>query len=471
MTSTRIVLLVLLVGMVAWWLWLRSRPVEELDLTVYTAPEEFEETHSLQFLGGGDDGSVETFVEKEGDQYFLRRPLEDRADPTRFLESVRAARQLKVLRGLPDADPAEFGLEPPHHEFIMEAEGGATWTLAVGDSVPTGGKVYASTSTGPGVVVLRSFSTFKSFVPEIDDLRHPQVLPIRSPVVDSIEVIAGGRRLVAARESREEWWSRVPANLELAALPINRVIRQFRGPLISSYEPADVDRSRLGLDPPRATWIIHHNERSDTLWVGHPTPDQEEIYVRPARRDCVGRFPSDFYRDMVDGWPRLANVHLLHLGEGPVQSVTFLDPDGYVSWESGQSSQSSESVESVESEHSGQSAESGQSGSNAPAYVLADERWRREPGSRPVGRPQDLERDLENLLALQWREYPLDPPKRLEPELGLAVETATAAETLWIAPAESDSLVWVRSSRRDLWGETSSRLLLLWRYRLEHPDM
>lgn len=364
---------------------------------------------------------------REGDEYWIVHPFRDRADPLFFEEARRQAMTLAALRVLPDRPDGAFGLAPPRHRVTIVDRGGAEWTLWLGDPTPVGGQVYGTTDPAAGpVVVLDEFAVRKYFTPQVESLRDPVAVPLRSGPPDSIAVLAGEHSLRARRVRTDLWAARQPAGLELDPVHVNQIVQHLRGPNLAGFPAAPADDGALGLAPPRVVWVVYQSGRAETLEVGRLTPDQRGVYVRPSRRDRPAILASDFYRQLVDGWPALAERRLLRLSAAEIDTIRFLAPDG------------------------------------AGEYLRTQGGWIRHPGGAPVD-PGRWERDLAFLTALQWVRWPSSGNRPPEPSLILRLAGAERAET--VSLAAGDSLAWARRGRRPEWGPVPPAAWQAWSYR------
>jgi hypothetical protein len=346
-------------------------------------------------------------------------------------------------------DLAGFGLQPPRHRLEISTPAGEIWSIAIGDTVPVGGRVYAHVEDplAPNtVLLLREFGARRDFFPTADQLRDRVALPLQSPVVDSIEVTAGPYHLRAVRNSADYWIAEEPVGLELDPLPIHRALRQLRTPTIREFLPADADPADYGFAPPRSTWIVFDGAHAETVRVGAATPEADGVYVIPAGRKAIGELPSDTYRELVDGWPGLASRRISYHTAPAIERIEFPGTEA--------------------------------------AYVRSDSGWVRLPERRLVRNGPALVRDLENLLALQWEKYPLgrEHPDisaesvriRLVPDSTGAANAAPfqpGSDLVTLAAHGEEGVAFARTDRRDLWGRVPENAFRIWSYRLSHPDL
>lgn len=366
-------------------------------------------------------------VVRDNDRFVIVHPLRDRADPLFIAEMLRKVGELKAERVLGAESGAGYGLDGLGPVVRVTAAQGKAWALCLGGEAPAGSLVYARVGAPPSpVILLDRFTAQKYFVPKLSTLRDPTPTELRPGPIDSVAVLVPGRDLRAVRIGRDLWRTRVPAGIDIDPGMMNSVIRLLRDPTIVDFPPFSPDV--LGLDPPRATWILSQGSRHDTVWVGRGTADQQGVYIRPARRLTPATIPSERFRNLVDGWPGLADRRLLRL---PVDSVTVVGFPG-----------------------------------RSVFFRREQGTWRRFPDGSVLSRAVALNQDLANLAALRWTRFPWpeEPPPGGAARLSVRLATPSAAETLFLA-APADTLGWARSTRAPLWGRVSLSTWTAWIYR------
>lgn len=424
-------LLLGLAAAVAWVARLREeRPVGPAPLPVALDPA-FGVVARYEFTGAG--GTL--VAERRGEEFWIVRPIEDRADPMFFAELERHLQKLAPSRTLPDTAGGPFGLDPPRAEARMTNAEGETWALQIGDETPIGAQVYARAG-GPGrpILLLDGFGVRRFLQPELNTLRDPVAAALRAGPADSLTVLVPGRELWARREpTAERWIAREPPDLELDAARVNQVVRLLRGPNLSGYPPWGVDPAQLGLASPRAVWVLHQAARHETVRVGRATSNLKGVFVFPSGRAYPAVLSSDHFRLLVDGWPALADRRLLTLPADSVWSVRFLEPA-------------------------------------SGGYRREAGAWRREADGEAAARPEALGEELRNLAQLQWRAWPeTDAAPRSSGRLVIELRSETRAETLRLA-AGTDSTAWARSTRRPVWGEIARTAWDTWSHRAANPE-
>ncbi len=430
-TVTRLALAAILVASVAWLAHLRtggtSRPAE----TAVTPGPGFGPIVALTFRSAAGDSVV---VRRQGTGYWIVHPLHDRADAEFLSEVERQIRQLKPERVFSDSLAGRFGLLPPARSVRALSREGRLWEVALGDTSPVGSAIYARTG-GPGgpVVLVDLFTSRKWFAPTLDVLRDKTAASLQEGPVDSVRAEIPGRALRATRLPEDRWLALEPRGLEIEPGRMRQLLQTLRGPMISGFPEASVSKAELGLDPPRALWVLYQGERAETVRVGRVTPDVQSVYILPAGRTQPAMLKTDFFRLLVDGWAGIASCRLIRAAPDSVQEIDFLD------------------------------------GPRGLGYLRENGAWISLPGRVPVVNPRILAKDVNNLAVAQWRRYPvedIDPGSA--PRFRLRLATAARAETLTLA-AVRDTVILARSTAARRWGPVPPDLWSAWQGRGRRP--
>lgn len=428
----QVLLWIALSGALFWVLSLRRQVPESRSVSSTLAPSsDFGSPTRFAFRDGGDS----VVVVREGGRWRITHPLRDLASPFTMEEIWRQIGTLRASRVLPDKDAARFGLAPPRRGVAVEDEAGRRWRLEIGDSAAVASAYYARTTDGTRrIVLVDRYATRRYLMPLLRELREPIPAPLPPGPLDSIWVETRESRLRAVRRRAELWESLEPRGLGLDPLRINRALERLRQPTLQDFAHGPINRKLAGLDPPRARWVLFHGGEAETVNIGHPTPDERQVFCEPARRELSALMSSDFYRDLVDGWPALADLRLTRIPFDSIESVTAFEP-------------------------------------GSPGYERAGAGWKRVPEGHAVRDAEGTSRAIQNLTLVQWRRYPrAERAPDAGARLALRVATATRAETLLFS-SPIDSTVLARSTLRARWGEVSPTAWNTWSYRILHPEL
>ncbi len=426
-----IFLLVVLLAAIGWVAQIRRKPPAPAGGVAVGPGSGFGPLASITFPAGRDSIVVTRMGD---DDYTVIHPVRDRGAPLFLAEVIRSINSLKAERVLTAEDAGGYGLGGPGPALRLVDTAGRTWTLRLGEETPEGSLLYARLGDPSApLLLLDRYTVRKYFQPELRTVRDPSATAMRTGPIDSVAALVPGRELHAARVGRELWRVRAPVGLDADPAALNGVVRHLRDPNITDFPPASAARADLGLDPPRASWILYQGARRDTVRVGYGTPDQRGIYILPAHRATPAVLSSEHFRRLVGGWPELVDRRLLRIA---VDSVTVVEFPG-----------------------------------RPYSFHREAGEWRRFPGGDRVLRGAALDQDLANLASLRWVRYPLpeEPPPQGAARLAVRLATPARAETLHLTAA-ADSLGWARATRAPRWGRVSAAAWIAWSYRAERGE-
>lgn len=428
----RLVLPALLVGAIL-WVWMLHRDTEPQPDDPYAPPFAALDDVSRFVFRSGRDSIV---VEQVNGGYWITYPIRDRADAHFTAELLRYVRTVSPARVLADSLDVDAGLSPARSVVRLTVPDGRSWSIEVGDTSPIGSQVYARITPGrPGTLLFDHFSARRFLTPALNVIRDKTAAPVLPGPVDSVEVRVVGLSLHARRVRRDLWEAVVPHGVQLHAPSLNVSIQELRAPVIQGFPEPGSDPRDLGLDPPRAVWVIHQRAIAESVAIGNRTPDGRSLYILPSGRSEPAMLDAELEVRLTGGWPSLADRSLLETQSDDWTAVRFLGmPDSL-------------------------------------GYGMEDGRWTVLPAGVPLSSQGQLTRDLGNLAQLRWREFPWPPddPPPAQQRISLELRSGTRAETLELA-APVDSTGWARSSSRPRWGRVSPHTFRTWIHRAGNPD-
>jgi len=238
-------------------------------------------------------------IEPQGDRWWIREPIRDLASARMVRELLRALEELEVRRFLATDSLARYGLDPPGLTLTVREAGGITRELRLGSTAPATGDTYATWSGLRGVALIPSFIVARFFSSDLFVWRERELLPPMAQAVDSVWIARGRERLRAERTDAEQWRFLSPRDREADALSLERTVAGFSRLSFGGFIDDPAAWGSLGLDPPRATWVLFRGGRADTVRVGAQI-DPLTIVLKTGTRP-PGRAPAEFYRYLVGG--------------------------------------------------------------------------------------------------------------------------------------------------------------------------
>jgi len=272
-------------------------------------------------------------------------------------------------------------------------------------------------------------------MPGLERLRDHAVVRLASGPLDSIEIHAAGQVVRAGRNGQGRWRARVEPGGRFAELDperIEQVVQVWRASGIRRFLPAEAQLGAMGLDPPRATWILRQGARSETLRVGHPTADGAEVHLLPPGRHSPALVEGSRFRNMVGGLSAVIDLRLVGIPFDSLRSVDF-------------------------------------SGIGEGSYERTVGGWRRLPPGTILDASNPVARDLRNLTLLQGVRDAPGPTATPRGDLILTLRSTARAETLFLA-APSDGPPWARSTRHPRWIALEPTVWGIWEHRGTNPE-
>jgi hypothetical protein len=216
------------------------------------------------------DGQVVELARDDEGAWRVTTPLSDRADSERvdrLLEDLQLAR----ASGFVDQPAAlkDYGLDPPEVELHAGWDGGGA-QVQLGRA---GDKYYARAGEGGPVFEVRE--RLLTGVPrEVFEYRYKQVLALDESLVRQL-VLSFPRESETWRLRRQEnQWLDEDPGLEVDALKVSDLVYALESLEATGAEEGQVDRGRLGLEPPRVRVSALAEDGRELGWLelGDPHP-------------------------------------------------------------------------------------------------------------------------------------------------------------------------------------------------------
>ena len=194
-------------------------------------------------------GKLEIWVEREGEKWWMRRPLETEADGDEVERLLIALEYQRVWEFVDDApqDLSSYGLDPPKVEIQITEAGEKT--LKLGDLSPGERGVYAL-HTAQGVVLLSK--ELLKFVPSrAYDWRKKDIFSFDNDKVMKFSLRWRGKGVICERKEAEGWLITAPERVKGDPEKINSLLWDLKGIKVKTFLPyAEKGLAEKGLSPP-----------------------------------------------------------------------------------------------------------------------------------------------------------------------------------------------------------------------------
>jgi hypothetical protein len=187
---------------------------------------------------------------KEKDAWTLTAPLADDANQgavTGLLYSLSALKADRTFKA-GEVKPAEYGLDKPKLQLTVDAEGGKSYTLKLGNELPLGNEIAAVAGSGPVVLVSKSIAS--DLDKDLSGWRSDRLAQVYSTDVASLTVANASGQVALAHAG--PLWTITSPSPDLADRDrAEAVINDVSGARIKEFVDNAPDLKAMGLDPRR----------------------------------------------------------------------------------------------------------------------------------------------------------------------------------------------------------------------------
>jgi Domain of unknown function (DUF4340) len=247
-------------------------------------PDKIEELKVLSAAGDA------TTVKKQGGAWQVTQPIAAPAADSEVSGITSALGQIEITRVI-DENPTnlnDYGLSNPRIEIDFKASGDKDYRkLLVGEKSPTGGDLFARRNDDKKVFLIPAFQE-TTFNKTTFDLREKSVLKFDREKVDGLDVDAGGKQLVIAKDGGD-WKITKPLQTRADFGSVEGLVGRLQTAQmksIASDNATPADLKKYGLDKPAVTVNLNAGSAKATLLIGGKAADNT-VYARDASKPAV----------------------------------------------------------------------------------------------------------------------------------------------------------------------------------------
>jgi hypothetical protein len=247
-------------------------------------PDKIEELKVLSAAGDA------TTVKKQGSAWQLTQPITAAAADSEVSGITSALGQIEITRVI-DENPTnlnDYGLSNPRIEIDFKASGDKDYRkLFVGEKSPTGGDLFARRNDDKKVFLIPAFQE-TTFNKTTFDLREKSVLKFDREKVDGLDVDAGGKQLVIAKDGGD-WKITKPVQTRADFGSVEGLVGRLQTvqmKSIASDNATPADLKKYGLDKPAVTVNLNAGSTKATLLIGGKAADNT-VYARDVSKPAV----------------------------------------------------------------------------------------------------------------------------------------------------------------------------------------
>jgi hypothetical protein len=213
----------------------------------------------------------------------MTTPAATDADQTEVGSLTSNLASLEVNRVVDEnpADLATYGLATPKVQLSFKGQNNVAGELAIGDTTPTSGDVYAMKPGEKRVFLLSSF-TETTFNKKPFDLRDKRILKFERDKADMLQLTQGATVTEFARAG-SDWKVTKPIAVRADYSAVEGFMTKLSSASMSKLiESNATDLAKYGLDKPTAVIVIGAGSNRATLQVGKT--EKEDTYARDGAR-------------------------------------------------------------------------------------------------------------------------------------------------------------------------------------------
>jgi hypothetical protein len=245
-----------------------------------------------------------TTLKKDGGAWQVTQPLAAKADESEvsgILNALSTADLVRVIEENPTS-LNDYGLSNPHVEIEFKVAGDKTLKkLFLGEKTPTGTDLFAKRNDEKKVFLISQYQE-ASLNKTAFDLRDKVVLKFERDKVDRVDVDAGGKTLVIAKEG-SDWKISKPLAARADYGSVEGLVGRLQSlqmKSITADQASAADLKKDGLDKPQATVNLVAGSARATLLVGGKATDTT-VYARDASKPIIVTIESSLLDDLKKG--------------------------------------------------------------------------------------------------------------------------------------------------------------------------
>ncbi len=247
---------------------------------------------------------VQWEVEKENDDWFLRKPVNALAQNSKINDILYALSNLKAKEFKSEEKNEEeiqnFGLDKPDYEvtidFPVENRQVTYYIHKKNDNV------HATSSISEKICQVED-SILSDLEKQPDDLRDKEIADFYTWEVKKFQIKRGELSLMILKDDEEDWKFEEPAIQEVDQEKIQSFLRKIESLESEGFVDPPLNLADYGLDTPQAEVKIWTGAEDETpselkILVGKEEKESKKVFVKNERFDYVFKVESSFLEEI-----------------------------------------------------------------------------------------------------------------------------------------------------------------------------
>lgn len=247
---------------------------------------------------------VEWRALKKADEWFLKRPVEALAEPSKISDVLYALSNLKAKEFVSEEKKEEdikiCGLDHPDYEITLEMpleNKEITFFLQKKDD-----KLYTTTSLSSKIITGED-SILSSLEKKPQELREKEVADFYSWEANKLHLKRGDIDWTLIKDEDDNWRFESPIEEAASKEKIETFIRKIEGLEADEFIDPPLNLKDYGLESPQAevkVWVKDDDEKPKeiTILIGDEDKEAKKAVVKNARFDYLFRVDSSFLDEL-----------------------------------------------------------------------------------------------------------------------------------------------------------------------------
>jgi hypothetical protein len=257
---------------------------------------------SVKFLSIEHAGGERLRFAKEGEEWRMLAPLEDRADKVNINVLINSIADAEIERRLEpgEVSPADVGLDKPAAVVKLQTSGkDTTLTLAVGNHNLTKSHFYARLDTSREILLLPA--TIRRYaVKGVSDFRDKRVIDFDINDVRKLAISRDGKTMTWMKRPGADWFTIVGKDtIKGDSYGIQSILRKMKALRVTDFvsdDPKDFEKYSHGREHKLTIWTGDDMARKALLCAGGK---QGKCYVKRESNDRIVS-PDDNIMEVFD---------------------------------------------------------------------------------------------------------------------------------------------------------------------------
>jgi len=254
-------------------------------------------------------------------QWRIEQPLKALADQKAVDRLIIDAISKNIHTSFKDtADLSEYGLEIPRVAVTFSLKDGTSRTLMLGNTVPTGNRVYVKEKNSPDISLVPA-NIVDNLTKFVSDLRDRRVMVIDKTSVQRIRMEYADGKSIGFEKKGTEWQLVEPIAAKADINAVEKIISELNNLRVDRFIAENLeDLSVYGLTQPQLRFVASSRDGEDKILLVGDKKDSS-VYVKTASGEAVFLIKSQMIDGLMKQPPDLRNRTVMNFDVSDVEKL------------------------------------------------------------------------------------------------------------------------------------------------------